>query len=182
MLIRLYQTRHDGISSTFLQGVCQQLKHEDLNDTEHNNNTKSMLESAIFAMKLCVLDNLQTEQQVAQKLYFADFTQIDAGLKQYLAQVIAANVGIWSEQASDSQICLPKFVDLKWRVDIKSASHVISHMQQPCVMVALETQAPSEKKGQMKASETVHFELNKETLEVMLKGLGKIRDQLSGIK
>jgi hypothetical protein len=50
------------------------------------------------------------------------------------------------------------------------------------LIVQMDVQKSSEKKGIMKPMETITFEMNKETLEIMLKGLGKIRDQLSSMK
>lgn len=182
VFIRLYQTRNDGILPSFVSGVAQQLKHEDIpNETEHVENTKVMLQSILYVIRQAVYHQVSNEQQVLQQI-FANTAQEDAQLKQYIAQVLVNNVPMWSEQAAETQVSLPKLIDMKWRVDIKSASHVISQMQQPCVMVHLETQQLPAKKGFMQPTASVDFEMNKETLEVMLKGLGKIRDQLSSIK
>jgi hypothetical protein len=54
-------------------------------------------------------------------------------------------------------------------------------MAAPTVNVQLLVQNPPQKKGTMGNTETVNFELNAETLETMLKGMIKIKDQLSSI-
>ncbi|EFC44468.1 hypothetical protein NAEGRDRAFT_5651, partial [Naegleria gruberi] len=77
---------------------------------------------------------------------------------------------------------LPKLVDMKWRVDLSTASNVIQKMSAPSVVIQLNVQNPSKVVGVMPKTEQVNFEMDKETLSTMLKGLSKIRDQLASIK
>jgi hypothetical protein len=35
----------------------------------------------------------------------------------------------------DSQISLPKLIELNWRIDIKNASHVVSGLSEPTVFL-----------------------------------------------
>jgi hypothetical protein len=67
-------------------------------------------------------------------------------------------------------------------VDIKTASHVSTRMAAPTVNVQLLVQNQPKNKGVMGKTETVNFELNAETLETMLKGMTKIKDQLASIQ
>lgn len=71
---------------------------------------------------------------------------------------------------------------MKWRIDIKTSSNVVSRLGTSNVILQIKSQQTSEKKGEMGKIENIDFELNKETLETMLKGLSKIRDQLASIK
>jgi len=48
--------------------------------------------------------------------------------------------------------------------------------------VIYQVEAPQENINDPKESKNVIFELNRESLETMLEGLGQIRDKLSGIQ
>ncbi len=58
-----------------------------------------------------------------------------------------------------------------WVVKVMSASSHVARMNVPVCSVSLSTDD----------GKNTTFELDKETLQVMVEGLGKIRDQLSGI-
>lgn len=80
------------------------------------------------------------------------------------------------------KVSLPKLVEAKWRIDIKTSSNVVSRLGSSNVILQIKSQQTPQKKGEMGKIENIDFELNKETLETMLKGLSKIRDQLASIK
>jgi hypothetical protein len=92
-----------------------------------------------------------------------------------------------------------------WRVDMKTSSNHLSRMAVPTVIVEMKVRwlqergagrpargARAEDRAQlqetaarvdrMPGTRDVQFELDKETLATMLDGLGKIRDQLAGLK
>ena len=52
-------------------------------------------------------------------------------------------------------------------------------MQKPSVIVALNVEDQPTSTHELPATRTVEFELNREALETVIDGLGKIRDQLS---
>lgn len=52
-------------------------------------------------------------------------------------------------------------------------------MQKPSVIVALNVEDQASSAHELPATRTVEFELNREALETVIDGLGKIRDQLS---
>jgi hypothetical protein len=52
-------------------------------------------------------------------------------------------------------------------------------MQKPNVIVALNIEDQPTSSGQLPSTRTVEFEMNREALETVIDGLGKIRDQLS---
>lgn len=68
---------------------------------------------------------------------------------------------------------LPQLIDVNWCLHIQKASKQVRNIQQPSLLVEMtvDSEDPSERK--------VHFELNSSTLNTMLDGLGKIRDQLN---
>lgn len=108
-------------------------------------------------------------------------TSFQANLRSLVAKVVAASISEWKEDTLNSMVSLPKLVDLNWRLDIKSASHTISRMTAPTVLVQMQVQQPAAQVGQLNSMQYVTFELNKETLATLLSGFGKIRDQLGSI-
>ncbi|XP_032081798.1 COMM domain-containing protein 9 isoform X1 [Thamnophis elegans] len=78
-------------------------------------------------------------------------------------------------------ISLPRLVDMDWRVDIKTSSDNISKMAIPTCLLQLKIQEDAGLCGNDFATSALTVELNKQTLDTMLDGLGRIRDQLSTI-
>lgn len=80
-----------------------------------------------------------------------------------------------------STVSLPRLVDLDWRVDIKTASDSISRMAVPTCLLQMKIQEDPSVCGDGPSVSAVTMELSKETLDTMLDGLGRIRDQLSAV-
>uniref|UniRef100_UPI000E20C8A0 COMM domain-containing protein 9 n=1 Tax=Homo sapiens TaxID=9606 RepID=UPI000E20C8A0 len=80
-----------------------------------------------------------------------------------------------------NQISLPRLVDLDWRVDIKTSSDSISRMAVPTCLLQMKIQEDPSLCGDKPSISAVTVELSKETLDTMLDGLGRIRDQLSAV-
>ncbi|KAI5100256.1 COMM domain-containing protein 9, partial [Silurus meridionalis] len=85
-------------------------------------------------------------------------------------------------------VSLPQLRDLEWRVDMKTASDSVSRMAVPtCILnmkvrrTARQTPAHVQCRGKVPNESSVTVELSKETLDTMLDGLGRIRDQLSAV-
>lgn len=55
-------------------------------------------------------------------------------------------------------------------------------MQIPTVIMSLQVESNPTLTTSMSKVETIDIEMNREALETMIEGLGKIRDQLSGMK
>uniref|UniRef100_A0A8C7FE97 COMM domain containing 9 n=1 Tax=Oncorhynchus kisutch TaxID=8019 RepID=A0A8C7FE97_ONCKI len=70
------------------------------------------------------------------------------------------------------------FLMMDWRVDMKTASDSVSRMAVPTCLVHMKVEDSSCLRGSGALS-SVTVELSKETLDTMLDGLGRIRDQLS---
>ncbi|KAL0483166.1 hypothetical protein AKO1_014827 [Acrasis kona] len=162
VFLRVYQTRLDEPSQDFVDMIAEQLQ-------EDEQNTRSIINEVLKLISVCVYDDYDEEK--LQKKH-----------GDVIAAVITKHINRWREQAVDTQVSLPQLIDSKWRIDIKSASHVSTRMAAPTVNVQLLVQNPSLKKGVLGSSNAVNFELNVETLETMLNGMIKIKDQLSSIK
>ncbi|XP_053139895.1 COMM domain-containing protein 9 [Hemicordylus capensis] len=102
-------------------------------------------------------------------------------LKNLLTKIILENVSTWRNEAQASQISLPRLVDMDWRVDIKTSSDSISRMAVPTCLLQLKIQEDAALHGNDFATSALTVELNKQTLDTMLDGLGRIRDQLSAV-
>jgi hypothetical protein len=55
----------------------------------------------------------------------------------------------------------------------------IANMQRPSVIVALNIEDQPTSTRELPSTRTVEFEMNREALETVIDGLGRIRDQLS---
>ncbi|NXF87550.1 COMD9 protein, partial [Eubucco bourcierii] len=102
-------------------------------------------------------------------------------LKNLLTKIILENISAWRNEAQASQISLPRLVDMDWRVDIKTSSDSISRMAVPTCLLQLKIQEDVALCGNSPVVSALTVELSKETLDTMLEGLGRIRDQLSAV-
>ncbi|XP_053881116.1 COMM domain-containing protein 9 [Malaclemys terrapin pileata] len=138
------------------------------------------------AQLICSLHNL-TRHIVYQGLSSAEeilslFPEnFHQSLKNLLTKIILENVSVWRSEAQSSQISLPRLVDMDWRVDIKTSSDSIGRMAVPTCLLQLKIQEDAALCGDNPVISAVTVELNKETLDTMLDGLGRIRDQLSAV-
>eukprot|EP00937_MAST-01D_sp_MAST-1D-sp2_P002916 g2916.t1 len=106
---------------------------------------------------------------------------LDERLKALLAKLLLSNMPAWREAAIMSMPSLPSLLDVDWRVDIKTATERVGRMAVPTVLVDLKTRQQPSSAGVVPGVENVSFELSKEALDTMIDGLGRIRDQLSGV-
>ncbi len=79
--------------------------------------------------------------------------------------------GQWKAEAARTQLSLPRLRGVDWRVDVKTASSGAAGLGVPAVIVQLSVEP----------DQVVTFEMDKETLQALLSGLGKIRSQLAGL-
>ncbi|XP_069824220.1 COMM domain-containing protein 9 [Dendropsophus ebraccatus] len=107
-----------------------------------------------------------------------DFHQ---NLKNLLIKIILENVSAWRSEAQNTSISLPRLVDMDWRVDIKTSSDSVTRMAVPTCLLKMKIQEDPALCGLEPATSTLTMELSKETLDTMLDGLGRIRDQLSAV-
>ncbi|XP_037696045.1 COMM domain-containing protein 9 isoform X3 [Choloepus didactylus] len=102
-------------------------------------------------------------------------------LKNLLTKIILEHISTWRAEAQANQISLPRLVDLDWRVDIKTSSDSISRIAVPTCLLQMKIQEDPILCGDKPSISAVTMELSKETLDTMLDGLGRIRDQLSAV-
>eukprot|EP00164_Ancoracysta_twista_P010291 GFYU01015471.1.p1 GENE.GFYU01015471.1~~GFYU01015471.1.p1 ORF type:complete len:203 (+),score=55.02 GFYU01015471.1:28-609(+) len=163
-----YRMRH-GVSSGVVEKTATALGID------------SQQASAVFTQSVPLvrraLYKCESKEDVAA-LFPSDF---HSNLKALLSSVIATKIPSWKEASVRSQVSLPKLVDSDYRIDIKSSSNHIARMAVPTVLVDLKVQETPTSSNQVPGESNVVFELNKETLDTMLSGLGRIRDQLNSI-
>nr|XP_019594173.1 PREDICTED: COMM domain-containing protein 9 isoform X1 [Rhinolophus sinicus] len=139
-----------------------------------------------------VLQLLQALHRLTRLAAFRDLSSAEAilalfpenfhqNLKNLLTKIILEHVSTWRTEAQANLISLPRLVDLDWRVDIKTASDSISRMAVPTCLLQLKIQEDPSLCGDKPSVSAVTMELSKETLDTMLDGLGRIRDQLSAV-
>ncbi|NXY87471.1 COMD9 protein, partial [Alcedo cyanopectus] len=102
-------------------------------------------------------------------------------LKNLLTKIILENISAWRNEAQANQVSLPRLVNMDWRVDIKTSSDSISRMAVPTCLLQLKIQEDVALCGDSPVVSALTVELSKETLDTMLEGLGRIRDQLSAV-
>eukprot|EP00002_Diphylleia_rotans_P016186 TRINITY_DN3146_c0_g1_i1.p1 TRINITY_DN3146_c0_g1~~TRINITY_DN3146_c0_g1_i1.p1 ORF type:complete len:190 (-),score=54.72 TRINITY_DN3146_c0_g1_i1:134-703(-) len=162
---------HDG---TFSGEVSQQtaaaleIDHKQLD---------SMKSAAQFLVETVVRDQLSPTQITA--LFPTEF---EKKLKELIAAILSQRLALWKESAAQVQLTLPKFVDVDWRADLKVASDSAKQMGQPTLFVELTVQDTPTHKHQMPQQSKHTIEFTKESLQTMLEGLGKIRDQLGSLQ
>ncbi|KAM4573696.1 COMM domain-containing protein 9 [Odontesthes bonariensis] len=118
--------------------------------------------------------NLNTPEQILA-LFPESF---HSSLKNLITKILLENSPAWRTEALSNQISLPQLKGLDWRVDMVIGSDSVSRMSVPTCLVQLKLEDPCPSAG-MESVSTVTVELSRETLDTMLDGLGRIRDQLS---
>ncbi|XP_036963282.1 COMM domain-containing protein 9 [Acanthopagrus latus] len=99
-----------------------------------------------------------------------------SSLKNLITKILLENSPTWRTEAVGNQISLPQLKELDWRVDMVTSSDSVSRMSVPTCLVQFKMEDPSA--GGESAS-AVTVELGRESLDTILDGLGRIRDQLS---
>ncbi|GAB5577726.1 COMM domain-containing protein 9 isoform X2 [Prionailurus iriomotensis] len=127
--------------------------------------------------RLAVFRDLSSAEAILA-LFPENFHQ---NLKNLLTKIILEHISTWRTEAQANQISLPRLVDLDWRVDIKTSSDSISRMAVPTCLLQMKIQEDPSLCGDKPSVSAVTVELSKETLDTMLDGLGRIRDQLSAV-
>lgn len=107
--------------------------------------------------------------------------EFNRNLAALLVKIFIQRLPQWKHHAADNLVFLPRLVDFDWRVDIKTSSDSLSRMSVPTCLVQLQIQDAVSKSGSIPTTECVNVELSQQTLDTMLDGLGRIRDQLSSV-
>uniref|UniRef100_A0A8C6CBL9 COMM domain containing 9 n=1 Tax=Monodon monoceros TaxID=40151 RepID=A0A8C6CBL9_MONMO len=150
------------------------------------------LTAEVFAALQSLLKLLQALHRLTRLVVFRDLSSAEAvlalfpenfhqNLKNLLTKIILEHASTWRAEAQTNQISLPRLVDLDWRVDIKTSSDSISRVAIPTCLLQMKIQEDPSLCGEQPSVSAVTVELSKETLDTMLDGLGRIRDQLSAV-
>ena len=200
VFLRVFHCRLDGFSATFIQSVAQELfKQQQQQEQEQQDASKNtitieqqkqvheMLECALFLIQLDLFHNahsLESMEEMAKVIFSPRRVKNmnHVPLMKLIVGVIKKYGPLWRRMTSESLIGLPKLQEMKWRIDMKAASNSIDSLNAPTVVVDLDILDQVMDAQAMPENRTVQFELNRETLEIMLGGLTKIRDQLSSVK
>uniref|UniRef100_A0A3Q0SGA4 COMM domain containing 9 n=1 Tax=Amphilophus citrinellus TaxID=61819 RepID=A0A3Q0SGA4_AMPCI len=97
-----------------------------------------------------------------------------SSLKNLITKILLENSATWKTEALSNQISLPQLKDLDWRVHMVTSSDSVSRMSVPSCLVQLQISS-----GSSESVSSVTVELSRESLDTILDGLGRIRDQLS---
>ena len=106
---------------------------------------------------------------------------IDNKLKILVGKTIQANLLTWSSVSAITRVSLPRLMDHSWSVHQQSSSSSVNQMNVPSVLVRLKVQNQQSDTDNIPSIDNIDMELSKESLETMLEGFGKIRDQLSSL-
>ncbi|XP_003385410.1 PREDICTED: COMM domain-containing protein 9-like [Amphimedon queenslandica] len=162
--------RNDKVPDQVLASVAQSLNIQP-------SEVITLFQSVTLLVKKALYECVQ-DQSDASKIFPDDFHN---DLRKLLSDIIVKNMSEWRTEASKSQVSLPRLVDFDWRVNIKSASDSVSRMAAPTCLLQMKVQPSPVNSSELPNLESINVEFNKEKLDTMLDGLGKIRDQLSSV-
>eukprot|EP00708_Paratrimastix_pyriformis_P006382 GAFH01005662.1.p1 GENE.GAFH01005662.1~~GAFH01005662.1.p1 ORF type:complete len:156 (-),score=13.08 GAFH01005662.1:143-571(-) len=120
------------------------------------------------------------EKEAVQTLFPSGF---HPQLQNLLSALVASKLPSWREASLAGVVGLPKYRGVEWSINLKSASNAAPAQGSsvPSAVVRLQLEKPSGRVGSRAQQEEVVFELSPGPLQVMLEGLGKIKDQLQSI-
>ncbi|XP_058500713.1 COMM domain-containing protein 9 isoform X1 [Solea solea] len=121
-----------------------------------------------------VFHSLSSPEQILA-LFPASF---HSSLKNLITKILLENSPTWRTEAAGDHISVPQLKHVDWRVDMVTGSDSLSRMSVPTCLVQLQVDDPCPSAGGESVS-TVMVELSRESLDTILDGLGRIRDQLS---
>lgn len=119
-----------------------------------------------------------SEPRVLLSLFPGSFHK---NLKELIVKIVVDNLSVWRQSITSGQVSLPRLQDFDWRIDIKSSANSMTRMLVPTCIVQMQFQETPTDVETMPGTKNINIEFTKETLETMLDGLGKIRDQLSSV-
>lgn len=134
-----------------------------------------LFNSILSVIRYCLYESLSSTETIAE-IFPEDF---HPQLGNLISKIIVAKHDEWRSQSLGALV--PKLVNFDWRLDLKSASNQLSRMSVPTVLINMEVQQRIKKVTIEPEVEKIQFEMSKESLDTMLEGLRKIKDQLGQI-
>lgn len=98
---------------------------------------------------------------------------LDARLKRFLVQIVAARLALWRDAAIRARVSLPALVDVDWRVDVKSSSAAISKIAVPTLLVNLKTRSRPTSTLAFPGEETLSVELSRGAYHSLVCGFAR---------
>jgi len=136
--------------------------------------------SMITALSMLLKDVLFEGLTHPREVYTVFPGDFHKSLRELLSKLIADEMSVWKSDTISRQVSLPRLVDFDWRIDVKTGSS--GRMSIPSCLLQLKVNNDvSSGDIARQESKNVNVELTKETLDTMLDGLGKIRDQLNSV-
>ncbi|KAF7656764.1 hypothetical protein LDENG_00036480, partial [Lucifuga dentata] len=133
-----------------------------------------LVQSLHILSRHVLFHNLSSPEQILA--LFPD--SFHSSLKNLITKILLEHSPTWRTEALSNQISLPQLKELDWKVDMVTASDSVSRMAVPTCLVQLKMEDSCTSTGSESVS-TVTVELSRESLDTILDGLGRIRDQLS---
>ena len=172
---QLFQTSYSCISSGAVPDAIVGKAAEALEITTNEAST-------LFASIVQLVHNVMFEAIASkEKLLGLLPASLDDKLKSLIVSVISSNLSTWRQQTLNSQLSLPKLKEFDWRIDIKSASDTSARLSIPTAIVQMKVEDHPASTAEVAPTRELTFEVNKDTLDTMLDGLGKIADQLASV-
>eukprot|EP01091_Cochliopodium_minus_P006681 TRINITY_DN1668_c0_g1_i1.p1 TRINITY_DN1668_c0_g1~~TRINITY_DN1668_c0_g1_i1.p1 ORF type:complete len:202 (-),score=58.40 TRINITY_DN1668_c0_g1_i1:32-607(-) len=166
LFLQSFENRKKKITEEHLNYAKERFK-EDFG----NGDLTQTITSTKFIINECLFNLLNTQEKIES--YFPQDFHLQ--LRGLVAKIIANHMPNWLMSSLLNQISLPKLKSFDWRLDVKNCSNLVNNISVPTILVQLLV----DENG---SDRTITFELSRETLSVMLLGLGKIRDQLNQLK
>ena len=131
--------------------------------------------AVLYLINKALYENMNDANEII-KLFPSSFNE---KLKKGIAKIIIQNFEYWKDATHKTTVsAVPKLIDFEWRLDVKRSSNTVSYMAEPTTLVSMQIQEPQQKVGIMAPTKQVQFEMDKDSLNVMIDGLRRIRDQL----
>ncbi|XP_065185469.1 COMM domain-containing protein 9-like [Sycon ciliatum] len=153
-----------------IQAVAEELQVESVHVVE-------LLKAAAALVHYVIFEDVTNGKEIMGLLP----GDLNDKLKQLAAKIIVENLESWKASASGQQISLPQLLDFDWRIDVKTSASNFSRLAMPTCLLQLQVQDLPSHVDQVPSVRHVNVEFSRETLDTMLDGLGKIRDQLSSV-
>eukprot|EP00055_Hartaetosiga_balthica_P004022 m.9797 g.9797 ORF g.9797 m.9797 type:complete len:196 (+) comp3558_c0_seq1:40-627(+) len=136
-----------------------------------------MFSDVIKLINKIVFENVTTSSELKGMLP----SSLNDKLKSLIVSVVGKNLVSWREIVGNDQLSLPRLTEFDWRVDVKTSSNTLSSVSIPTALISMTVEGQSSTLSHVPQAEHIYFEATKHTLETMLDGLGKIRDQLASV-
>lgn len=131
--------------------------------------------AAVWLIQSVLYAELNAEE--AAELFPSDFHPDLRGL---LVKVLTSQQASWREGSLQSQVGAPKYLDMDWRVGVKSASNFPGESgAEPVTHLKFRVQGEQAMKNEIPPHRELTVELDRTTLNTMYSTLSRIRDQLT---